>query len=229
MLPPKQLLVLTLAASAALVSLQAHADPERVRGTVSAISAGSLTVHTTAGQDLTLALDPTTKYVEVAPSSLDKVDSGSYIGTAAKSVGGKLIALEVVVFPPAMKGTGDGHYGWDKIPDTTLNGTSATSSSMTNGSVTAVQASGQSVNSSMTNGSVTTASASGGAKQLTVTDKDGQQSILVPPTAPVVTLQKGAMSDITVGKVVFIRATSANGKVTANMVAVGINGINPPM
>jgi hypothetical protein len=28
----------------------------------------------------------------------------------------------VVIFPPSLKGTGEGHYAWDRIPDTTLSG-----------------------------------------------------------------------------------------------------------
>jgi len=27
-----------------------------------------------------------------------------------------------VIFPPSLKGTGEGHYAWDRIPDTTLSG-----------------------------------------------------------------------------------------------------------
>ncbi|HTH95907.1 MAG TPA: hypothetical protein VL574_00745 [Stellaceae bacterium] len=215
----------TLAASAAI----AAPTPDRIRGTVSAVSSGSVTVHTTDGKDVSVALTTKTGYLNVLPSSLDKVESGSYIGTATKTVGGKLIALEVVVFPPEMKGTGDGHYAWDKIPDTTLSGKSTTSSSMTNGSVTAVQAPGQKVNSSMTNGSVTTASSSGGAKQITVTYKGGKQSVLVPPTAPIVTFKKTTMSDLTVGKTVFVRGLDDGGKVTAQGVVIGTKGANPPM
>ena len=48
------------------------------------------------------------------------IEKGSFIGTATKDVGGTQVALEVVVFPPSMRGTGEGHYAWDKIPDTTL-------------------------------------------------------------------------------------------------------------
>ena len=107
-------------------------SPERVRGTVKAISGDSLTVHTTAGPDVSIALAGGTHYLEVAKSSLAHVDPGSYIGTATKSIGDKLVALEVVVFPPSMKGTGEGHYAWDRIPDTTLSGSTTTASMMTN-------------------------------------------------------------------------------------------------
>jgi hypothetical protein len=205
------------------------ATPERVRGTVQSISATELVVHTAAGSDVTIGLGENTHYLKVLKADLGKVEKDSYIGTATKEVGGKLIALEVVIFPPAMRGTGDGHYAWDKIPDTTLAGKSAASSTMTNGSVSAVTTTGAVANSTMTNGNVSAASAKGGAKQLTVTYKGGEQMILVPPTAPIVTFQPGAMSDVVAGKTVFVNASNNDGKLTANAVAVGTDGANPPM
>jgi hypothetical protein len=37
------------------------------------------------------------------------------------------------------------------------------------------------------------------------------------------------MSEVTKGAVVFVNATKDDGKVTANAVAVGSEGVNPPM
>ncbi|HUC18099.1 MAG TPA: DUF5666 domain-containing protein [Acetobacteraceae bacterium] len=223
-----------LAASAALLATTALAAPihERVRGTVATISGGTITVHTPSGKDVPVALTGSTHYAEVLKSSLDKIAPGSYIGTAAKSIGGSdLVALEVVVFPPAMRGVGEGHYAWDRIRDTTLSGGAATASTMTNGTVTtaAPAGGGKDVNSTMTNGTVSTASTSGGAKQITVTYKGGKQVIIVPPTAPIVTFQPASLSDLTPGKTVFVNGLSDDGKVTAVSIAIGTKGANPPM
>ncbi len=137
-----RLFSLTLAITT-VASVAAHAAaPERLRGTVSAVTADSVTVHT-ADKDVAVGLTADTHYLKVVKSSLTMVDKDSFIGTATKEVGGKLVALEVVIFPPAMKGTGEGHYGWDRIPDTTLSsGKAATSSMMTNGTISAVQSNG---------------------------------------------------------------------------------------
>jgi hypothetical protein len=81
----------------------------------------------------------------------------------------------------------------------------------------------------MTNGSVATASERGGTKQLKVTYKDGEQTILVPRTAPVVTLQIGALSDIKVGYGVFVNATADGGETTADLIIVGADGAAPPI
>ena len=225
----KRFLGLFFAATTALSTAALAATPERVRGTVTAVSADTVTVHTAAGADQSVALGGTTRYQKVVRANLSQVEPGSYIGAATKEVGGKLVALEVLVFPPAMKGAGEGHYGWDRIPDTTLPGGASASSMMTNGTVTAANATAGTANTTMTNGSVSAAEAKGGTKQLTVTYKDGQQSILVPPTAPIVGFAPGALSDVTQGKTVFIVASNDGGKLTANSVSVGTEGVNPPM
>jgi hypothetical protein len=222
-------LCLIIAAGAALSATAMAATPERVRGTVTAVTADSLTLHA-GDKDVTVGLTPNTHYLKVVKSSLNDVDKDSYIGTATKEVGGKLIALEVVVFPPAMKGAGEGHYGWDRIKDTTLaGGSGTTSSSMTNGTISAVQTNGATANSTMTNGTVSSSAAKGGAKQITVSYKGGEQVILVPPTAPIVTFVPDTMADLITGKMVFVSGSSDGGKVTANAVAIGTDGVPPPM
>jgi hypothetical protein len=165
----------------------------------------------------------------VAPSSLNHVDPGAYIGTATKSIGDQLIALEAVIFPPSLKGMGEGHYGWDRLPDTTLSAGSTTASATTNGTVSAAAPASGTVNSAMTNGTVSSANASGGAKQITVTYKGGKQVIIVPPTAPIVTYQLGEKAELKPGAAVFVNGASHGEIVTANAVAVGIDGVKPPM
>jgi hypothetical protein len=206
------------------------AAPARIRGTITSVDAGKIVVHTAAGDDLPIALTANTKYLGVINSSLDKIEQGSYIGTATKSVGPTQVALEVVVFPAAMKGVGEGHYAWDKLPDTTLSGHSSTSSAMTNGTVASVSApAGASVNSAMTNGNVSAASAQNGVKKLTVSYKGGEQSIIVPPTAPIVTFRPGSTADVTKGASVFVEAVKNDGQESAVLVAVGVDGVKPPM
>ena len=222
-----RLLALVIAASIFGTSTAAYAAPapERVRGTVKSISDTVLVVHTTSGTDETLDLTAKTGYLTVAKSDLDHIDPGGYIGVATKSIGDKLVALGVLLFPPAMKGAAEGHFDWDPIPDTTLSGGATTASAMTNGTVAAAKptAGAGIVTSAMTNGTVSSASASGGAREVTVTYKGGKQIVLVPPTEPVVTVVPGGESDVTVGKVVFINALEQDGKVSAAAVFVGLN------
>jgi hypothetical protein len=153
-----RLIALVIAASLFGTSTAAFAAPapERVRGTVKSISDTELVVHTPSGADETVYLTAKTGYLTVAKSDLDHIDPGGYIGAATKSVGDKLVALGVLIFPPAMKGAAEGHFNWDPIPDTTLSSGSTTVSAMTNGTVSAaVPAAGaRAVKSAMTNGAV---------------------------------------------------------------------------
>jgi hypothetical protein len=188
--------------------------PQRIRGTISSTTDGALVIHTAAGSDQQITLDGDTKYVRVTRSDLSKVEPGTFIGTATKDVGPTLVALEVVVFPPAMKGTGEGHYDWDQITDTTA---------------TAVSSAKPMTKSKMTNGDIASANSKDGSKQLTVTYKGGQQNITVPPTAPIVALVPGSKADATKDAPVFVVAVSDGGPLVAKFVAVGVDGVVPPM
>ncbi|MGE5147375.1 MAG: hypothetical protein ACM3N5_11535 [Candidatus Eiseniibacteriota bacterium] len=224
---------LGLIVAAAIIAVPAFAavDNDRVRGTIEAVDPNGLTVRTDAGESVKIALNDATKYASVVKSSLSNVEKGSFIGTATKGTGSFLVALEVVIFPPSMRGTGEGHYAWDKLRDTTMAGGMQVNSSMTNGTVQAAAPAGgpAEVNSTMTNGNVAAASDAGGAKRLTVTYKGGQQTIIVPPTAPIVAFQPADRSIAAVGGHVFVKTSEAEGKMTADFVAVGKDGLEPPM
>ena len=205
----------------------AAAPAPHVRGTVTGINGNTVELKTDDGKTESVMLNDTTKFIAVTKSSLDKIDKNSYIGTATKDVGDKLVALEVVIFPEAMRGAGDGHYDWDPLPDHTLAGGSTVSSTMTNGNVTAATTAGGKVNSTMTNGNVSTAAAAGGAKQLTVTYKGGEKQILVPPNVPVVMLAPGKRDDMKTGSHVVVTTGKDNN--VAGGIAVGLDGVTPPM
>jgi hypothetical protein len=228
---PKRILGLAIAASALVpfAAFAATGTSEHVRGTIESATANSVTLDTYANKPVTIALTGNTKYLKVEKSNLNKVEKGSFIGTATKDVGGTQVALEVVIFPPSMRGTGEGHYAWDKIPDTTLSGGAQTSSSMTNGNVSAVSTSVPKVNSTMTNGDVAASQSQGGVTHLVVTYKGGQQDVLVPPTAPIVTYRPGTEALVAKGSDVFVKATETGSGLVANTVAVGVDGVKPPM
>ena len=98
---------------------------------------------------------------------------------------------------------------------------------MTNGTVSQASASAGKVDSTMTNGNVAASTAAGGAKQLTVTYKGGEQHILVPPTAPIVAIAPGSRSELKQGSKVVV--TEAKDSDNAASIAVGLDGVKPPM
>ncbi|NMV40958.1 hypothetical protein [Ralstonia insidiosa] len=180
------------------------ASPTRVRATIVATHGNTIDVTDKAGNKATVTLPAEVTVTEVAPIEPSAIKAGSYIGTAAvKQPDGTLRALEVHVFPEAMRGTGDGHRPYDLGP-----------------------------NSSMTNGTVEQAGAMTGAqgRTLSVKYKDGEQRIVVPPEVPIVTFEPGRPDELTAGAhvVLFVRA-DAQGALTAQRVLVGKDGMVPPM
>ena len=183
-----------------------------VRGTVSVVSANRFTV-TTAKGPVVVMLGPKTRFAGVIPGTVDDIKDGTFIGTAnVPGPGGAARALEVVVFPAAMKGTGEGDYPWD------LPAGGNAMSAMTNGTVMKPKT------SSMTNATVTNI-ANGPIKTVSLSYKGGTKKIAIPPGAPVVKVVPGSKSLIVVGAHVFV----APGPTAAGAVIVGEMGAVPPM
>lgn len=241
-------------------ALAQHAQPnlERVRGTIASVSGNTLTVTSRDGKAVQVMLGAGTKYAWVVPSSLSDIKSGDFIGTATKGPSSHMVALEVVVFPNSMRGTGEGHYPWDMLPNTAASGGGApavqssmtngtvaggggssnapmVSSTMTNGTVGSAAAPGNApmVSSSMTNGTVAANTGSGGGKELTVGYGGGKKlRVLVPANVPVVGLDPTQRSALASGAKVFVIAakpSSGGGGLDAKFVAVGKDGLTPPM
>jgi hypothetical protein len=226
----KRLLVLTAATGIFYcTALLAAPVDEHVRGTIVSISSDTLIVRTASGAKVAVSLNGGTHYLNVVRTSLDKIEPGSYIGTPTKEIGSAEIALAVMIFPAAMQGANAGHFDYDRLPDTTLSGGATTASKMTNGSVSAVTATqGAMVNTKMTNGNVSASTSGNGVKRLTVTYQGGQQTVVVPPTAPIVNLVPGTVSDLSKGANVFVDAAQDGSSLTAGLVAAGVRGLKPP-
>ncbi len=210
-----------------LAGVSAASALERVRGTIDKADASSLTLKTETGTE-TIALTGA-KVVSVVPSSLDQIKDGTFIGTATKGEN-PMTALEVVLFPESMRGTGEGHYGWDAITDQTASG-SKVKSAMTNGTVKAETSGAPKVKSAMTNGTVKADKpAAGGERTLTVGyGKDGTKQIVLPASAPIVAFEPADASVLKPGAKVFAVVDKESGKLDGKLVAVGKDGLTPPM
>jgi hypothetical protein len=199
----------TLLAFAAALSLaggsvyaQAPAAPTRVRATIEKIDGDTLSLKARDGHMVTVVLAPDFKVVGVSKAQIGDIKPGSYIGSAAiPQADGSLKALEVTVFPPSMKGTGEGHYGWDM---------------------------GQ--NSTMTNGTVGDLLVSNGRTMTVKYSNGGEKKITVPEDVPIVSLEPSDRSLLKPGAhVIVVPTKAADGTLTANRISVGMNGIVPPM
>ena len=233
-----RLTIITMLLSMALL-LQAcsKASPssqsEHVRGTIQSLDGQVLTVATSDGS-VRVQLAPSTAIATVVQSDRAHLTDGSFLGiTSVAEPDGSQRAVEVHVFPEAMRGTGEGNYGWD-WPGASGNSkmTNGTASKMTNGTVSNSKMTNGTVSTSkMTNGTVT---AQDGGSSLTLQYKDGtsegSQAITIPPGIPVVALEPGQSSDLQPGVRVFVVATrDSAGVLTAVRVLAGKNGVAPPM
>ena len=112
---------------------------------------------------------------------------------------GTLRALQVTIFPPAARGTAEGHFPWDLTP----------SSTMTNGTV----------------GNITSAN----GRVLTVKYGNAEKQILVPEDVPVVSFEPGTRELLVPGAQIILNGTrAADGTVTAGSISVGKDGLIPP-
>jgi hypothetical protein len=133
---------------------------------------------------------------------LSDIKTGSFIGTAATTgTDGKMTATEVLVFPEAARGTGEGHYAWDLSP-----------------------------NSTMTNANVDQVVTGTSGRDLKLSYKGGSNTVTVPDGVPVVTFAPAARTDLVAGKKVFIVASPVSGtEFAASRVVVEKDGVAPPM
>ena len=212
-----------LASLCALVSLQASAadysppaKPEHIRGTIESLKGEVLTVATASGP-VRVRLSQSTPVATAAQSDRAHITDGSFLGiTSVTAADGSQRAVEVHVFPEAMRGTGEGSYGWDWPGAGASQG-----SKMTNGTA---------VTSKMTNGTVTAREGGSLTLQYKGGASGGSQAITIPPGIPVVAIEPGRQEDLQAGAHVFVIATrDSEGALTANRVLAGKNGVVPPM
>lgn len=149
----------------ALPAMAADSQTQNMRGVITTVSDGSFMLQGKDGQKHKIAYNDDTGVATATPGDLNNIQKGTFIGTANVDNGGQNKALEMVIFPPSMKGTGLGDYSWDLSPsmvnknaktatDAQSGGSMTSGSSMTNGTVESKSGGSMTSGSSMTNGTV---------------------------------------------------------------------------
>jgi uncharacterized protein DUF5666 len=200
--------MIIMGAVAALIALPAFAQapdgtPTRIRGTVEKLDGQVLTVKSRDGQPVQIMLAPDAGVLGIKKIKLADIKQGDFIGTAAApGKDGKLHAEEVLVFPEAARGTGEGHYPWD------LKGG----------------------NETMTNATVAEVASAPKGRVLKLTYKGGAQEVVVDPKTPIVTFAPDQKSLLKKGAHVFVPALKkADGTIVASRVIAEKNHVRPPM
>ena len=186
------------------VAQPAPASP-RIRGTIDRIDGNTLAIKPRTGAAVTVTLADDVRVIGVKEANLSEIQSGSYIGAATvPQPDGTAKALEVTVFPPSLKGVGEGSYAYDL----------GSNSTMTNGTIGDLVVSSGRIMTVHYNGVGT-----------------GEKKIFVPEDVPIVLLDPTATrAMLTAGAHVIVATVKApDGSLIAKLVSVGENGLVPPM
>lgn len=178
-------------------------DMVRVRGTIESVDGQTLNVKGRDGAPITVKLADDVRVLAVDKKSLADVKQGVFVGiTAMPQPDGTQKAVEIHIFPEALRGTGEGHRPWDLMP-----------------------------NSTMTNANIDSAVTSVDGQELVLKYKDGEKKFIVPANVDVVMFAPAAVADLKPGEKIFVVAgkKQADGTIAAPSIVVGRGGVNPPM
>ncbi|MEW6450429.1 MAG: hypothetical protein AB1490_07265 [Pseudomonadota bacterium] len=190
---------LLIAMSAAAVAQQA-ANTMRLRGTVEKLDGNVVSIKTNEGAS-TIALTDNALIVAVVKASMADIKEGTFLGSAAMpQPDGSQKALEVHIFPDAMRGTGEGHRPFTTPGSTMTNGTSA------GATVSGVD-----------------------GPTIIVKYKEGEKKIVVPPNVPIVRYEIGSKADIKPGVAFTVTAATKkpDGTYASERINVGRDGVVP--
>src|ERR1700689_1396059 len=184
-------------------SMAAAQAPLRVRGTIESVDGPNLSVKARDGAMMKVKLTDDAKVLTLDKKSLADVKEGTFVGiTAMPQPDGSQRAVEIHIFPEAMRGTGEGHYPWDLM-----------------------------ANSTMTNGNIDNQVVSNDGQTLMMKYKEGEKKIVVPPDTAVVMFVPAATSDIKAGQKFFVPRGKKldDGTVESGFLIIGRGGGPPPM
>jgi hypothetical protein len=196
--------IAALALAVAIIAIaSAQEQTVRVRGTIDGSDGQTMNVTTRDGTKLAIKIADNVAVAGVVKASMSDIKPGSYVGAAGMpQEDGSQRALEVLIFPEAMRGTAEGFRPWDLRP-----------------------------NSTMTNATVAEVVAKADAQTMTLKYKDGEKTVVVPPDAPIVAFVPGDKSELKAGAKIFIAgaAKQPDGSLVAARIGVGRDGLTPPM
>ena len=193
-------------AALALIVLGSAAEAQdsvRIRGTIERVEGPIYVVKARDGTELKVALAENGLVVALVKASLSDIKQGSFVGsTGMPQPDGSQKAIEVHIFPEAMRGTGEGHYPWDLQAEST-----------------------------MTNANVEETVAGIDGQMLTLKYRTGEKKIIVTPQTVIVTYYPGDKSELKPGAKIFIAAAKKqpDGTLLAPRINYGKDGLTPPM
>ena len=191
-----------LGVPAALGQAPSEGTRVRVAGTVDQLEGNKLVVATKGGQPVTVVLADNAAVFGVEKRNIADIKPGDFLASGGvKGTDGKIHAVEVRIFPEALRGIGEGQRPWDVKPDGV-----------------------------MTNATVGTVSQSPEGGVVHVTYKGGESEYTIGPEVPVLAYVAGDRSLLKPGaEVLTIAEKKPDGTLTTSRVTAEKNGVKPPM
>jgi hypothetical protein len=176
--------------------------PVRIAGTVEQLDGNNLSVKTKDGQAVTVTLNADAAIFGVEKRTVADIKPGAFLASGGvKGSDGKIHAIEMRIFPEALRGIGEGQRPWDVKPDGV-----------------------------MTNATVGNVSQSPEGGVVHVTYKDGQSEFTVGPEVPVLAYVAGDRGLLKPGAAVLtVAQKKPDGSLTTGRVTVEKNGVKPLM
>jgi hypothetical protein len=186
-----------------LIALPAMAQQQqRLRGTVVGLDDAWLTMKTSAGERVVVALKPGFALVGIVTAAASDIKPGSFIGVGGRAqADGTIRAIQVFVFPDAMRGRGEGHRAWGVLPEAT-----------------------------MTNATVESTVAGTQGPDVMLAYPGGEKRIVIPPEANVITAVAAEKAALATGaEVSLVAQKQPDDSLATDRVNVAIGGAKLPL
>jgi len=193
---------IALLALPALAQSPPATTPMRVAGTIDKLDGNNLSVKMQEGQAVTVVLADNAAVFGVEKRTVADIKPGDFLASGGvKGTDGKIYAVEVRIFPEALRGVGEGQRPWDAKPDGV-----------------------------MTNATVGTVSQSPQGGVIRVKHKEGESEYTIRPEVSVVAYVAGDRSLLKPGAAILTTAQKKpDGSLTTGRVTAEKDGVKPPM
>ncbi|AYD02459.1 hypothetical protein [Neorhizobium sp. NCHU2750] len=195
----------SLMAGAALLLMAAQAadaaDKVRMSGMVESVDGDNFNLKTTDGKEVMVMMAPSLSLMGIKKAGVSDIKPGDFIGVGSQpTANGINGAVQVVIFPASMKGTGEGDRAWGVRP-----------------------------NGQMTNATVKEASQDANGPLLTLAYNGGERKVNIPADTTILAIASATKDDLKAGTAVTVQGTDAGGgMISADNVRVGLAGAIPP-
>lgn len=172
----------------------------RLIGTYVSVTGDDAVLEAEGGGRLNIRLSPATAFARLDRAGVADLKAGLFVGVGARpQPDGSQKAVQIVIFPESMRGTGEGHRAWGVMPEAT----------MTNGAI-----------------AETVQSVEGGG--FTLSYKGGAQKVTTPSDASILMLSltdRSALKPGARGQVVGTKGE--DGAVAATRITLWGEGVSP--